>query len=247
MKNPIKTITLSILVAAGILSSTVEAHTQAIAKLQSFAANAYGFICKYPISVVRDYKYPVNSSQAVAVNNQNQLSYASKDIIYDERFFEENSLKTLTSFMIHEHTHLDEEHAIDIVRAHLDFKNNKNVTIGSKLWKPEESQAAMLALFRNSEERADAGLKPFPDLCLNLHHFFKNLGEKQSNNLEQKLCTETDPEKRSHLATMLSILRSNNPELIKNSGIEDSQTHPIHWRRALYFKKWAQEGGLKNI
>lgn len=233
MKNLIKTIAVNILAIAALSSNAITANPEGIARLQSFAANAYGFIFKYPILTL-----PGLTEQGRAVAScehaikTSTLTTISKEITFDENYFydsmENNNLKRLVALAIHEHTHLYEDHAIIQMRAEREGKT------------PNE----ILQLRRNLEERADAGVRQFPDLCLDQYDFFMKSGDRQCKQLEQELLNQKDRQMRAKYATVLSILNSKNPELIKTIEFE---THPYSYRRALYFKKWAEDGGLKNI
>lgn len=246
----IKTITLSIFVAASLLTSATHANPQAIARLQSFAANAYGFICKYPITAHPGLMKQTQSPAHFVHNiDKSTLTTVSKHIIFDQEYFDRliqsSDLKTLTAHTIHEHTHLEEDHGITLLRAQLDsqkLKNDNFPFVGDM--NPGNTPNALLTLNRSLEERADAGLKRFPDLCLNQYHYSMKDGDREYKELQQEWLNEQDPQQRDLIASVLAIFRSNNPELIKT--IENA-THPNPYRRALYFKKWAEDGGLKNI
>jgi hypothetical protein len=250
MKNLIKTIAVNIFIIAGISHSAIVASPQEIARLQSFAANVYGYICKYPITaypgLMKQTQSPAHFAHQIDASN---LTTVSKQIIFDQEYFDKlvqkNDLKTLTASMIHEHTHLDQDHGILLLRAQIELqKQTKNTVSFVGDMNPGNTPDTILGLNRTLEERADAGVKRFPDLCLNQYHYFMKDGDREYKELQQELLNEKDPQMRSTIETVLKIFRSNNPELIKTV---ENGTHPNPYRRALYFKKWAQDGGLKNI
>jgi hypothetical protein len=249
MKNLFKTITLIILAATSLPYSPVEANTQAIARMQSFAANAYGFICKYPVlahpGLMKQTESPAHFLHSI---DKSTLTTVSKTIIFDQEYFDKlvqnNDFKTLTAHTIHEHTHLDEDHGILLLRAQMDFQKQTNKTISVSDMNPGNTPDTILRLNRALEERADAGIKRFPDLCLNQYRYFMKDGDREYSELQEELRNEKKPEMRKSIEMVLAIFHSNNPDLIKTV---ENATHPNPYRRALYFKKWAQDGGLKNI
>lgn len=86
------------------------------------------------------------------------------------------------------------------------------------------------------EEEADAAIKHIPELC----HAAAQTHSDKIGQERKALCT-------FDLRNLLTLYDSNDPSSLKHIEIINELSHPLYKRRALYFKKWAEDGGLKTL
>lgn len=244
MKNIIKTMTLlSILIITGLTDAS-----PLTTKLFSFAKQTYGLVFKHPIVLQKGFQELCKSPGAyhhLLDTSGSTLKTISKTIILDDQFFHKNmalgNLKDLTAVIIHEHTHLDQDHAMKQMALQLQVKhaldNKQNIGIDGKPYSKELFEKKLLQLNRYHEYLADAGIKPYPDLCLNQYEHFNNVANDECKELIQVLNTSVDPAQRAYAKRILDVFQSKDVKALES--LETNETHPIHARRALYFLDWA--------
>lgn len=236
--------TLMAIIGMTILGHNNPAHamTNKINNLRIFAKSIYGFVCKYPIKrqhgAIELGSPPAHTKLLI---NRKTLETASKTIVFDKEYFNElmnkNDFRTLTAQTIQVHTKLDQDHDLKLWVARTKLENNPDLD-------PKDTEASLWALNRQFIEDADAGLKQFPDLCLNQYDYFMNEATQEEARLQEQLHNEKDPKMQVVLRYWLNTVKTKNPELLKTLELGDPNPHPL--RRALYFKQWVDEGGIQN-
>lgn len=241
-KYIVRTLIVIICITLGHSNPAHAMHSE-INNLLSFAKNVYQFTCKYPIKcqygAIGLGNPPAHTKLLI---NRKTLETASKTIVFDEEYFDrlsnnEKDFRTLTAQTIQAHTKLDLDHDLTLWVARTKLENSPDLD-------PKDAEAYLLALNRTSVEEADAGLKQFPDLCLNQYKYFKNEAKQEKKELQEQLRNAKDPKMQAVLQYWLKTVKIKNPEKLKTLELGDPNPHPL--RRALYFKQWTEEGGIQN-